>query len=75
MQVEWSQSEEVVLVPYYHLGIVGPVGQIRHFHLQIHDPLEKWVQEQVEPSKSEQVTFFNFQTADVLKVFCVLWPN
>ena len=64
MQVEPSKSEEVTLPASGHhitiWGIAGHTGQIKHFCLQIHNHLKKWVQEQVEPSKSEEV---KFQTA------------
>jgi hypothetical protein len=49
MQVKPSKSEEVTVpapgVPITIWGIAGHTGQIRSFHLQIYNPLEKWVQE------------------------------
>jgi len=76
MPVEPSKSEDVILpalgAPITIRGIAVHTGQISHSHLQIHNPLKKWVQEHVEPSKSEEV---KFQTAGVLRVFRVLQPN
>jgi hypothetical protein len=65
MQVEPSKSEEVTLptpsAPITILGIAGHTGQIRHFHLQIHDTLEKQVQKQVEQSRLEVVQPHSYQ--------------
>jgi len=65
VQVESSKSEEVTQpapgAPITIWGIAGPTNRIRHFRLQIHNLLEKSVQEQVEPSKSEEVKFSNRQ--------------
>jgi hypothetical protein len=76
MQVEPSKLEEITLPAPGHpitiWSITGHTGQIRHFCLQFHDPLEKWVQEQVILSKSEEV---KFQTTGFLQVFRILQPN
>ena len=64
MQVESSKSEEVTQpapgAPITIWGIAGPTNRIRHFCLQIHNLLEKLVQEQVEPSKSKKVMFHEY---------------
>jgi hypothetical protein len=73
MQVEPSKSEEVTPGhPITIWSITGRTGQIRHFCLQIHDPLEQWDQEQVILSKLEEV---KFQTTGFLRVFRILQPN
>jgi len=76
MQVKPSKSEEATPpapgVPITIWGIAGHTGQIKHFCLQIHNPLKKWVQEQVEPSKLGTV---KFQTAGFPWVFRDLQPN
>jgi hypothetical protein len=67
MQVEPSKSEEVTLPASGHpitiWSLTGRTRQIRHFCLQIYDPLKKWIQEQIILSKLEEV---KFQTAGFL---------
>ena len=59
-------------VPITILDVTHATGQIKQFHGQIHDLLEKWVQAQIKPSQTEEV---NFQTAGVSRVFHQFRPN
>jgi len=61
MQVGPFESEKITLpapgAPITIWGIAGHTNRIRHFRLQIHNLLEKSVQEQVEPLSYFEIAF------------------
>jgi len=58
--------------PITILSIAGATGQNRHFCVQIHDLLKKWVWVQVELSKMEGVNFHTAEVCQYLVFSCLI---
>jgi hypothetical protein len=67
-QVTWPSPSAPITV----FGIADATGQNRHFCAQIHDLLKKWVQVQVELSKTEGVKFHTAGFHQYFVFYCLI---